>query len=170
MEVSIYTPGRRHGVLTATVLVCCLAMSSCSNWVKTGVLQVRPFTGFMDVSPGSLVHVDSTATTQTLALAQEVQKAYSTAQLTIERTHGAALESPEVYVCASEACYSNYVMIADSSAETGQGGRTIILNAVRLLKNNSGVPIFTHELSHIFWYQHGHVSSGCILIQAAIEN
>lgn len=155
MDASMCPPDRRCGIPAAIVLVCCLAMSGCSNWIKAGILQIRPFTGFKDVSPRSLVHVDSTASGQTLALAQQVQQAYSAAQSTIEHTHGAALESPDVYVCASEACYANYVMIADSSAETGQAGRTVILNAVRLLKNDSGVPIFTHELSHIFWYQHG---------------
>ena len=130
-------------------------MAGCSNWIKAGILQIQPFTGFRDISPGGLVHVDSTASEQTLALAQQLQQEYPSAQTMIEHTHGAGLSSSDVYVCASEACYAKYVMIADSSAETGQSGRTVILNAVRLLKNHSGLPIFKHELSHIFWYQHG---------------
>ncbi|MEC5162053.1 MULTISPECIES: hypothetical protein [unclassified Janthinobacterium] len=153
-DAAMCQPSRWRGSAAIAVL-CCLAMSGCSNWMKAGMLQIRPFTGFNDVSTASLVHVDSTASGQTLALAQQLQQAYAAAQTTIEHTHGAGFKSPNVYVCASEACYAKYVMIADSSAETGQGGNTVILNAVRLLKNDSGLPIFTHELSHIFWFQHG---------------
>lgn len=119
------------------------------------MLQMRPFTGFENVAPGSRVHVESTASEPTRALARQLQQAYAAAQTTIERTHGANLAAPDVYVCASEACYARYVLIPDSSAETGQGGHTVVLNAVRLLNNDSGLPIFTHELSHIFWYQPG---------------
>ena len=146
--------GRRCGI-AAIMMGCCLGLSGCSNWIKAGWLQLRPFTGFTEVSAASLVHVDSAATRQTLELAQQLQQAYSAVQTNIEQTHGAGLKSPDVYVCASEACYTKYVMTPDSSAETGQSGNTVILNAVRLLKNDSGLPIFTHELSHIFWYQHG---------------
>lgn len=158
MRVLIGTAGRqqrRWRGIVAIAVVCCLAMSGCSNWIKAGMLQIRPFTGFNDVSAASLVHVDSTASVQTLALAQQLQQAYAAAQTTIEQTHGASFRPPDVYVCATEDCYAKYVMIADSSAETGQTGSRVILNAVRLLKNDSGLPIFTHELSHIFWYQHG---------------
>lgn len=140
---------------TLITVLSCLALSACSSWIKATVLQMRPFTGFQDVSTGSLVHVDSTASAQTLALAQRLQQRYAAAQATIEQSHGASLKSPDVYVCATEACYAKYVMIANSSGETGQGGSTVILNAVRLLPNDSALPIFTHELSHIFWYQHG---------------
>lgn len=143
-----------HGS-TVIALACCFALSGCSTWVKAAWLQLQPFNGFNDIATGSLVHVESTASVQTLALARQLQQTYASAQKTIEQTHGATLKSPDVYVCASEACYAKYVLTADSSAETGQTGSTVILNAVRLLKNDSGVPIFTHELSHIFWFQHG---------------
>ncbi len=146
---------RRSVGFTVIALACCFALSGCSRWAKAAWLQLQPFNGFIDISPGSLVHVESTASVQTLALAQQLQQTYASAQKTIEQTHGATLKSPDVYVCASEACYAKYVMTADSSAETGQTGSTVILNAVRLLKNDSGVPIFSHELAHIFWYQHG---------------
>lgn len=144
-----------HRRIAAVVTACCLALSGCSSWVMASWLQIQPFTGFNDVAAGSLVHVESAASGQTLALAQQLQLAYAAAQKTIEQTHGASLKSPDVYVCASEACFAKYVMTADSSAEAGLNGSTVMLNAVRLLKNDSGVPIFTHELSHIFWYQHG---------------
>ncbi|MBC7500111.1 MAG: hypothetical protein H7315_06410 [Herminiimonas sp.] len=145
----------RLRVIAGIAVVCCLAISGCSNWIKAGMLQIRPFTGFKEVSVASFVHAENTATLQTLALAQQLHQVFSSAQTTIERTHGASLKAPAVYVCASEDCYAKYVMIPGSSAETGQSGSTVILNAVRLLKNDSGIPIFTHELSHIFWYQHG---------------
>ena len=155
MDTVVCQRSHRRSVSVAIAIVFCLAISGCSSWIKAAMLQIRPFTGFENVSPASLVHVESRAPGETRALAKQLQDAYSAAQMKIERTHGASLKAPDVYVCASEACYAKYVMNADSSAETGQGGHTVILNAVRLLKNDSGLPIFTHELSHIFWYQHG---------------
>lgn len=74
----------------------------------------------------------------------------------IETTHGGTLDSlPAIVVCASEACYRHYAAIPTSAAETLRDKRISVNGAKILELKRDAVQLFTHELSHFFWYSRG---------------
>lgn len=74
----------------------------------------------------------------------------------IETTHGGKLGSlPAIVVCASAACYQQYAAIPITAAETLRDKR-ISLNGAKILElKRDVVQLFTHELSHFFWFSRG---------------
>jgi hypothetical protein len=90
------------------------------------------------------------------ALATQIANHLSDVRTRIESTHGALLSRlPPIVVCATDACYQRYAASRGSSGETLWDRRISINGALIAKYNKDPVMIFTHELSHFFWYERG---------------
>ena len=90
------------------------------------------------------------------SIAGDISAALPTSIQRIEATHGGKLDSlPPIVVCATEACYNHYAATPASTAETLRDKRISINGAVILKQKWDAVQLFTHELSHFYWYSQG---------------
>jgi hypothetical protein len=90
------------------------------------------------------------------SIANEISAALLATIQHIEATHGGKLSPlPPIVICATEACYEHYAAIPASAGETLRGKR-ISINGAKIIKpKRDAVQIFTHELSHFYWYSQG---------------
>ena len=141
----------RPALIMATVAVTGL-LASCGSLAKMAYLELLPMSGFQTHAANPHVHFEPGAE----AAADAVVGVLDAAQHQIEASHGAALKQrPEVYVCASAACYQRYAFTPLSRAETRPFGHTVILQGRLLMDEQRLQPILTHELSHVFWFERG---------------
>lgn len=90
------------------------------------------------------------------SIAGDIVAALPTSIQRIEATHGGKLDSlPPIVVCATEACYNHYAAIPAAAAETLLDKRISINGAKILKEKRDAVQLFTHELSHFYWYSQG---------------
>lgn len=90
------------------------------------------------------------------SIAGDISAALPAAVQQVEATHGGKLGAlPPIVVCATAACYSRYAAIPASAAETLRDKRISINGAKILDMHRDAVQIFTHELSHFYWYSQG---------------
>jgi hypothetical protein len=90
------------------------------------------------------------------SLASEISAALPASIRRIEATHGGKLDSlPPIVVCATEVCFRHYAATPNSAAETLDGKRISINGAIILKYKRDVVQLFTHELSHFYWYSQG---------------
>jgi len=89
-------------------------------------------------------------------MADEILTVLQSAILHIETTHGGKLSPlPPIVICATEACYERYAALPGSAAETLNDWR-ITLNGEKILREKrNAVQLFTHELSHFYWFSQG---------------
>ena len=89
------------------------------------------------------------------SIANDIAAALPASIKRIEATHGGKIGAlPDIVVCASDACYREYAATPESAAET-LGDRRIIINGAKIQKGKrDAVQLFTHELSHFYWYSH----------------
>lgn len=74
----------------------------------------------------------------------------------IEARHGGKLNPlPPIVICATEACYEYYAAIPNTDAETLRDKRISINGAKILKQKRNAVQLFTHELSHFYWFSQG---------------
>ena len=141
----------RMALITVALAVTGL-LASCGSMAKMAYLELLPMRGF-ETHPGNArVHFEPGAE----AAAEAVIAGLDAAVHQIETSHGAALpQRPDVYVCASTACYARYAFTPVSRAETRPLGRTVILQGRLLLDEHRLQAVLTHELSHVFWFRRG---------------
>lgn len=90
------------------------------------------------------------------SMADDISAALPTTIQHIEATLGGKLGPlPPIVICATEACYEQYAAIPSSAAETLRDKRISINGAKILKKKRDAVQLFTHELSHFYWYSQG---------------
>lgn len=89
-------------------------------------------------------------------LADEILSALPTAIWHIEKTHGGNLNPlPPVVICATRVCFERFAAVPGAAAETLYD-RRISLNGEKIVVDNrSAVQLFTHELSHFYWFSQG---------------
>lgn len=89
-------------------------------------------------------------------IAGDISAALPTSIQRIEATHGGKMNSlPAIVVCATDACYQHYAAVPGSAAET-LGDKRISINGSKILnERRNAVQLFTHELSHYYWYSQG---------------
>lgn len=141
----------RPALITVAVAAAGL-LASCGSMARMALLELMPMHGF-ETHPGNArVHFEPGAE----AAAGAVVAGLDAAVRQTETSHGAALlQRPEVYVCASTACYSRHVFTPLSRAETRPFGHTVILQGRLLLDEQRLQAVLTHELSHVFWFERG---------------
>ena len=141
----------RHALVAALVAITGL-LASCGSLAKVVYLELLPMSGFQTHAANPHVHFEPGAE----AAADAVVGGLDAARLQIEASHGAVLKRhPDVYVCASAACYERYAFTPSARAETRPFGHTVILQGRLLMDEQRLQPILTHELSHAFWFERG---------------
>lgn len=90
------------------------------------------------------------------SMAADISAALPASIQRIEKTHGGQLDSlPAIVVCATEACYRHYAAVPSSAAETLRDKRISINGAKIFNLKRDAAQLFTHELSHYYWYSQG---------------
>lgn len=139
-------------VLITAVVAAAGLLASCGSTAKMIYLELMPMRGFAPQPGNAQVHFEPGAE----GAAEAVVAGLDAAVRQIEASHGAALlQRPEVYVCATAACYTQHVFTPLSRAETRPFGRTVILQGRLLLDEQRLQSVLTHELSHVFWFERG---------------
>ena len=138
--------------LIAVAVAAAGLLASCGSMAKMAYLELLPMRGF-ETHPGNArVHFEAGAE----AAADAVVAGLDAAVRQIETSHGAVLlQRPEVYVCATAACYTRYAFTPLSRAETRPLGHTVILQGRLLLDEQRLQAVLTHEVSHVFWFERG---------------
>ncbi|NMM38625.1 MAG: hypothetical protein HHJ09_14200 [Glaciimonas sp.] len=132
----------------AVAIVGVVVLAACAPFVKLAL----PFSGFADVHKQPKVHYEQGAE----QLADEIATLYPDAISKIEKTHGSQFgKQPEVYICVSEECYKKYAFVPIARGETRSSGGIIMLNGFKLSRDGTAGAIFTHELSHAYWFTRG---------------
>jgi hypothetical protein len=90
------------------------------------------------------------------SMAGDISAAVPTSIQRIEATHGGKLGVlPSIVICATQACYEQYATSPSSAAQT-LGDKRIAINGAKVLKEKrDSVQLFTHELSHFYWFSQG---------------
>ena len=141
----------RPALVTVAVAAAGL-LASCGSLAKMAYLELQPMRGFQTHPGNARVHFEPGAE----AAADAVVAGLDAAVRQIETSHGAALsQRPDVYVCASAACYTRYAFAPSARAETRPLGHTVILQGRVLMDEQRLQPVLTHELSHAFWFERG---------------
>ena len=136
------------------VLGCLTVMSGlttgCSAVVRAAYLELSPLRGFETLQTDRRVHYEPEARAAAVLLAES----YPAAITQIETKLGDKLHTaPEVYLCASDACFVKYAFNEESRAEARWRGNLILLKAKTLEVEGRLLPVFAHELVHAFWFQ-----------------
>ncbi len=136
-------------------LICFVTVSlltGCSAVVRAAYLELLPLQGFDTLQSDGRVHYEPEAKSSAEMLAAH----YAQAILQIETKLGGKLQTaPQVYLCASDVCYEKYAFNRQARAEARGRGNLILLKANTLEAEDRLLPVFTHELVHAFWCQHG---------------
>ena len=141
----------RPALITVVVAAAGL-LASCGSMAKMAYLELMPMRGFETHAGNTLVHFERGAE----GAAEAVVEGLDAAVRQIETSHGAALlRRPDVYVCASTACYERNAFTPLSRAETRPLGHSVILQGGLLLDEKRLQAVLTHELSHVFWFERG---------------
>ena len=133
----------------------CLAVilsltTGCSAVVRVAYLELLPLQGFETLQADRRVHYESEAR----AAAELLAAGYAAAISQIETKLGDKLHiTPEVYLCASDACFVKYAFNKEARAEARWRGNLILLKAKTLEAEGRLLPVFAHELVHAFWFQ-----------------
>ena len=135
-------------------LVCLVAIlgltAGCSAVVRAAYLELSPLRGFETLQTDRRVHYESAAE----AAAELLAASYPAAITEIETRLGDKLHTtPDVYLCASDACFVKYALNTESRAEARWRGNLILLKAKTLETEGRLLPVFAHELVHAFWFQ-----------------
>lgn len=132
----------------AAAIVGVAVLAACAPFAKLAL----PFSGFTDVPKQPKIHYEQGAE----KLADEIASLFPDAISKIEQTHGSQFaKQPEVYICASEECYKKYALVPIARGETRPSGEIIMLNGFKLSRDGTAGAIFTHELSHVYWFTRG---------------
>lgn len=124
--------------------------TGCSVVVKAAYLEVLPLQGFETLQDDVHIHYEPQAKSSAQTLAANYLDVIG--QINIKL--GAALPTkPQIYLCASDACYEKYAFNKETRAETRGRGNLILLKAKILEEEGRLLPVFTHELIHAFWFQ-----------------
>lgn len=137
-------------------LFCIVAMVSlltgCSAVVRAAYLELLPLQGFNTLQTDRRVHYEPEAKSSAEMLAAH----YSQTILQIETKLGGKLQAaPQVYLCASDACYEKYAFNPQARAEARGRGNLVLIKANLLDAEGRLLPVFAHELVHAFWFQWG---------------
>lgn len=126
--------------------------AGCSTVGRAAYLELLPMQGFDTLQTDGRIHYEP----EVKASAELLAANYLDAIKQIDSKLGAALRTkPEVYLCASDACYEKYAFNKEARAEARGRGNLILLKAKTLEEDGRLLPVFTHELIHAFWFQHG---------------
>ena len=137
-------------------LVCFVTMLSlltgCTAVARAAYLELLPLQGFDTLQADNRVHYEPEAKTNAEILAAN----YAQTIQQIEAKLGGALQiTPQVYLCASDACFLKYAFNKEARAEARGRGNLVLLKARTLEEEDRFLPVFTHELVHAFWFQYG---------------
>ncbi|NML85973.1 hypothetical protein [Polaromonas sp.] len=137
-------------------LVCFVTMVSlltgCTAVARAAYLELLPLQGFDTLQADKRVHYEPEAKTN----AENLAANYAQTIQQIEARLGGTLQTtPQVYLCASDACYLKYAFNQEARAEARGRGNLVLLKARTLEAEGRLLPVFTHELVHAFWFQHG---------------
>jgi hypothetical protein len=141
----------RNAALCYGVATLCL-LAGCSALAKATYLELLPMQGFDTLPADARVHFEPGAQ----AAAEKLATNYNSLVEQVQSRLGDALRStPQVYLCATDACYRKYALSAEARAEARGRGNLVLLNAATLESENRLLPVFAHELVHVFWFQRG---------------
>ena len=127
-------------------------LTGCSAVVRAAYLELLPLQGFDSLQTDGRLHYEPEAKFSAEMLATH----YAETILQIETKLGGKLQTaPQVYLCASDACYERYAFNRQARAEARGRGNLVLLKANTLEAEGRLLPVFTHELVHVFWFQHG---------------
>ena len=125
-------------------------LTGCSALARAAYLELLPLQGFETLQTDRRVHYESKAK----AIAELIAASYPAAISQIEAKLGDKLHTtPDVYLCASDACFFKYAFNKVGRAETRWRGNLILMKAKTLEAEGRLLPVFTHELVHAFWFQ-----------------
>lgn len=134
------------GCLVAVISV----LAGCSSVARAAYLELLPLQGFDTLPSDGRVHYEPEAKTS----AELVAANYGQAIQQIETKLGGTLQTtPQVYLCASDACFLKYAFNNEGRAEARWRGNLVLLKAKTLEAEGRLLPVFTHELVHAFWFQ-----------------
>lgn len=141
-------PNRRSALAIVTLVA---ALSGCSL-TRTAYVYVQSPEGLPKVSASLPIYAEKGAE----SMAGDITAALPTLIQRIEATHGGKLGAlAPVVICATQACYEQYASSPSSSGQT-LGDRRIAINGAKVLKEErDAVQLFTHELSHFYWFSQG---------------
>ena len=143
--------GWRRFCLGCFVVIASL-LTGCSAMARAIYLELLPLRGFDTLQADQRVHYEPDAKTSAEMLAANYAK---TIQQVETKLGGTLQIAPDVYLCASDACYEKYAFIKEALAEARGRGNLVLLKARTLEAEGRLLPVFTHELVHAFWFQHG---------------
>ena len=127
-------------------------LTGCSAVVRAAYLELLPLQGFDTLQTDERVHYEPEAKLSAELLAAQ----YGQSILQIETKLGGKLQTaPQVYLCASDACYERYAFTRQAQAEARWRGSLVLLKADSLMADGRLLTVFTHELVHAFWFQRG---------------
>lgn len=127
-------------------------LTGCTAVARAAYLELLPLQGFDTLQADKRVHYEPEAKTN----AENLAANYAQTIQQIEARLGGTLQTtPQVYLCASDACYLKYAFNQEARAEARGRGNLVLLKATTLEAEGRLLPVFTHELVHAFWFQHG---------------
>lgn len=126
-------------------------LSGCSSIVRAAYLEFLPLQGFETLqTTDGRVHYEP----EMKSSAEMLAARYLETIRQIETKLGDKLHTtPEVYLCASDACFVKYAFNKEGRAEARWRGNLILLNAKTLEAESRLLSVFSHELVHAFWFQ-----------------
>ena len=127
-------------------------LTGCTAVARAAYLELLPLQGFDTLQADNRVHYEPEAKTNAEILAAS----YAQTIQQIEARLGGTLQTkPRVYLCVSDACFLKYAFNKEARAEARGSGNLVLLKARTLEAEGRLLPVFTHELVHAFWFQHG---------------
>ena len=127
-------------------------LTGCTAVARAAYLELLPLQGFDTLQADNRVHYEPEAKTNAEILAAS----YAQTIQQIEARLGGTLQTkPQVYLCVSDACFLKYAFNKEARAEARGRGNLVLLKARTLEAEGRLLPVFTHELVHAFWFQHG---------------
>lgn len=127
-------------------------LTGCSAVARAAYLELLPLQGFDTLQADKRVHYEPKAKSSAEMLAAN----YAQTIRQVEAKLGGTLQvAPQVYLCASDGCYEKYAFNKEARAEARGRGNLVLLKAKTLETEGRLLPVFTHEVVHAFWFQHG---------------